>query len=396
MICMGMLHNAFGVVDGGGGECDGVDLSSLDNDNSGGGDENDNSGDREIPNDDIRRFYNLLKDAEQELYPGCDLRVNEDLKWLAQGPNKIASRFKKYLINGFRFRIKDIDIRSKTQNSGVVVIAKTLSFASVKDKTPIVGDVSYFGHLIEEMQTKNMLKRKREQQDIQLLARMGVVDSSKYKSNMYQVVTSRVTNNLETQNNMRHVVKRGACNNMESMSDDSETEEPSDHDIEETEDDSGSTCKKTRGRTRLQWLHLQKEPIQVKRNELCQPIGEPGKQLGQYIGFIKEYEKPSKDKEKIAKLMNDVGQVQWDWLVKFSNSKKGKDRAKTNKQNYGKLEMHHTSGTKSFARLRDELEKQDSEGNESNKITIFKATHTRKNDKPIAPKVANAMDHRHA
>ncbi|KAI9192838.1 hypothetical protein LWI28_028327 [Acer negundo] len=125
------------------------------------------------------------------------------------------------------------------------------------------------------MQTKNMLKRKREQQDIQLLARMGVVDSSKYKSNMYQVVTSRVTNNLETQNNMRHVVKRGTCNNMESMSDDSETEEPSDHDIEETEDDSGSTCKKTRGRTRLQWLHLQKEPIQVKRNELCQPIGEP-------------------------------------------------------------------------------------------------------------------------
>ncbi|KAK1589380.1 hypothetical protein Q3G72_033407 [Acer saccharum] len=129
-----MLHNAFGVVDGGGG----VDLSSLDNDNSGGGDENDNGGDREIPNDDARRFYNLLKDAEQELYPGCDdapsapsgteifqqmslvkvilgkhslntpinkrkrddvdkeydvlqlyhqgdLRVNEDLKWLAQG-----------------------------------------------------------------------------------------------------------------------------------------------------------------------------------------------------------------------------------------------------------------------------------------------------------------------
>ncbi|KAK1557668.1 hypothetical protein Q3G72_029259 [Acer saccharum] len=42
----GMLHNAFGVVDGGGGEFDGVDLSCPDNDNSGGGDENDNGGDR--------------------------------------------------------------------------------------------------------------------------------------------------------------------------------------------------------------------------------------------------------------------------------------------------------------------------------------------------------------
>ncbi|KAK0570846.1 hypothetical protein LWI29_007385 [Acer saccharum] len=268
---------------------------------------------------------------------------------------------------------------------------------------------------------------------------------------MHQMVRSRATNNLETQNNMGHVVRRGTCNNMESMSDDSETEEPSDYDIEETQDDAGSTRKKTRGRTRLQWLHLQKEPIQVKLNELRQPIGEPGKQLGQYIDFIisdstiipltfedwrhmpketkfhiydiikakfnidwdlaedwinkkidhlwrqrkhklkKEYEKPSKDKEKIAKLINDVGQVQWDWLVKFWNSEKGKDRAKTNKQNYGKLEMHHNGGTKSFARLRDELKKQDPEGNEPNKITIFKATHTRKNDKPIDPKVANAM-----
>ncbi|KAK3219476.1 hypothetical protein Dsin_013446 [Dipteronia sinensis] len=64
----GMMHNACGVDIG-----DGVDLSGLDHDNNGGGDENDNGGDRdrEIPNDDARRFYNLLKDAEQELYPGC-------------------------------------------------------------------------------------------------------------------------------------------------------------------------------------------------------------------------------------------------------------------------------------------------------------------------------------
>ncbi|KAK1553602.1 hypothetical protein Q3G72_001010 [Acer saccharum] len=102
-----------------------------------------------------------------------------------------------------------------------------------------------------------MLKRKREQQDIQLLARRGVVGNSKHRSNMHQVVRSRATNNLETQNNMRHVVRRGTCNNMES-----------------------STRKKTRGRTRLRWLHLQKKPMQVKLNELRQPIGEPGKQLG--------------------------------------------------------------------------------------------------------------------
>ncbi|KAK1572494.1 hypothetical protein Q3G72_033602 [Acer saccharum] len=109
----GMLHNAFGVVDGSGGEFDGVDLSSPDNDNSGGGDENDNGGDSDdapsAPSgteifqqmslvkvilgkhslntpinkrkrDDVDKEYDVL-----QLYHQGDLRVNEDLKWLAQG-----------------------------------------------------------------------------------------------------------------------------------------------------------------------------------------------------------------------------------------------------------------------------------------------------------------------
>ncbi|KAK1572067.1 hypothetical protein Q3G72_027154 [Acer saccharum] len=63
----------------------------------------------------------------------------------------------------------------------------------------------------------------------------------------------------------------------------------------------------------------------------------------------------------------------------------------TNKTNYDKMTMHHTGGTKSFARLRDELTKKDSEGKESDKITMFKATYTKKKDKPTDPTVANAM-----
>ncbi|KAK2655384.1 hypothetical protein Ddye_008436, partial [Dipteronia dyeriana] len=67
----GMLHNAFGVLDDYGCEFDGVDLSGGDHDNSDGRNENVNSGNKEILNDDTETFYNILKDAEQELYPSC-------------------------------------------------------------------------------------------------------------------------------------------------------------------------------------------------------------------------------------------------------------------------------------------------------------------------------------
>ncbi|KAK2640399.1 hypothetical protein Ddye_028194 [Dipteronia dyeriana] len=46
------------------------------------------------------------------------------------------------------------------------------------------------------------------------------------------------------------------------------------------------------------------------------------------------------------------------------------------------MTMHHTGGTKSFARLRDEPTKNDPEGNEPDKIAMFKATYTRKKVKP--------------
>ena len=67
----GMLCNAFGVLDDSSSEFDGADLSGGGDDNNGGNDENIDGGNRENPNDDAETFYNLLKDAEQELYPGC-------------------------------------------------------------------------------------------------------------------------------------------------------------------------------------------------------------------------------------------------------------------------------------------------------------------------------------
>lgn len=73
--------------------------------------------------------------------------MTDEVKWLSQGPNEVARRFSGYIINGFRFHTKNRERNKKGQNSGVVISAKTSSFASARDKNPIVGDVTYYGAL---------------------------------------------------------------------------------------------------------------------------------------------------------------------------------------------------------------------------------------------------------
>ncbi|WMV09036.1 hypothetical protein MTR67_002421, partial [Solanum verrucosum] len=45
--------------------------------------------------------------------------------------------------------IRQCDARRKTQNSGVTLVASTTSFASSKDKNPIVADLTYYGRIVD-------------------------------------------------------------------------------------------------------------------------------------------------------------------------------------------------------------------------------------------------------
>ncbi|KAJ0510828.1 putative Transposase-associated domain-containing protein [Helianthus annuus] len=75
--------------------------------------------------------------------------VADHIFWLAKGPSPTTKRYHGYYANGYKFYPKSRDVNCKTQNSGVSVIALTPSFASSRDKNPAVGNVDYYGRILD-------------------------------------------------------------------------------------------------------------------------------------------------------------------------------------------------------------------------------------------------------
>ncbi|CAL1358147.1 unnamed protein product [Linum trigynum] len=87
-----------------------------------------------------------------ELCVQNDKHVSTMIKHLASGPNYVAQSFSGYLINGYRFHTLSREKNLQTQSSGVTLTAMTSSYASSKDKNPVLADVTYYGAIDEIIQ----------------------------------------------------------------------------------------------------------------------------------------------------------------------------------------------------------------------------------------------------
>ncbi|XP_028120968.1 uncharacterized protein LOC114318309 [Camellia sinensis] len=97
-------------------------------------------------NDEFPKWFNS---HVAELLATENVALSEEIKILALGPSQKATRFNGYIINGTRYHTKSCELRRKTQNNGVMVKAKTSSYASAKDINPVEGDVAYYGYVTD-------------------------------------------------------------------------------------------------------------------------------------------------------------------------------------------------------------------------------------------------------
>ncbi|KAJ9553381.1 hypothetical protein OSB04_017426 [Centaurea solstitialis] len=93
-------------------------------------------------------FATWFRNHVEELHIIGDQRITNELRVVDPAllrPDEMIMILNLYLVN--RFHTKEVERKRKTQNSGVVLEAKTSSFSSARDNNPVVGDVTYYGVL---------------------------------------------------------------------------------------------------------------------------------------------------------------------------------------------------------------------------------------------------------
>ncbi|XP_031483164.1 uncharacterized protein LOC116252778 [Nymphaea colorata] len=103
------------------------------------------------------------------------------------------------------------------------------------------------------------------------------------------------------------------------------------------------------------------------------------------------YDTHETDEERLADCDERVLPDQWTALVRFWSSEEGAKLCERNKANRAKQTCIHTTGTKSFARIREEEKARTSDGAEPSRVEFFIKTHQKKGGQLVDDKASKII-----
>ncbi|KAG8472909.1 hypothetical protein CXB51_034798 [Gossypium anomalum] len=339
--------------------------------------------------------------------------VNDEVKWLSQGPNRVIKRYSAFLINGYRFHTKYRERMRRTQNCGIVVNSSITSYASARDSNPLEGNVEYYGLLTDIIELdyygkwKVVLFRcdwadvntapgiKKDQFGFtmvnfsrliytgQQLMDEPYVFSSKVKQVFYSkdptdegwyVVIRNTPRDLFDMGKMRRRKLRDLSNvqntpNSEEANSEQQTVIGSSN-VPETLDEptkfqteSDRTCR-GRGCTLLKYLY-DLNPVERVKERFTLEVSDDyikkalGKKWRDHKSTLKKkyFKKDISLEEKLRNVPPGMLRYQWEDAGRFWNSKKGEDRERVGTSSRQKKKITYTAGSRSFAFVAEAEEK---------------------------------------
>ncbi|KAK5845745.1 hypothetical protein PVK06_001959 [Gossypium arboreum] len=388
------------------------------------------------------RYVLFHYDLVEPLRNGKD--VNDEVKWLSQGPDRVIKRYSAFLINGYGFHTKYRERMRRTQNCGVIVNSSITSYASARDSNLIEGNVEYCGLLTDIIELDyygrwKVVLFRCDWADVNTARGIKKDEFGKMRrKRLRDLSIVQNTPNSEEGNSEQQTVV-GSSNVSETL------DEP-----EEFQTESGGT-RRVRGRTFLRDLYDLDpvERVKVNRNTHGQPVGSEARLLAGYLGilgrnanmlpinyeswhhmpdsnknqalanikerfalevsndyikkalgkkwrdnkstFKKQYfQKDISLEEKLRNVLPGMLMYQWEDAVRFWNSKKGEDRERVGTSSRQKQKFTHPAGSRSFASVAEAEEVKS--GQKIGRLQLFEITHRKKDGSPMTSEAGEIME----
>ncbi|KAG8503945.1 hypothetical protein CXB51_002268 [Gossypium anomalum] len=214
-----------------------------------------------------------LNRPSRNVWSGND--VNDEVKWLSQGPNRVIKRYSAFFINGYRFHTKYRERMRRTQNCGIVVNSSITSYASTRDSNSVEGNVEYYRLLTDII-------------ELDYCGRWKVV---LFRCDWADVNTARGIKKDQFGKMRRRRLRDLSIVQNTSNSEEANSEQQTvvgSSNVPETLDKPGEFQSNSRGRTLLKDLYDLNpvERVKVSRNSHGQPVGSEARLLAGYLSIL--------------------------------------------------------------------------------------------------------------